>query len=100
MALPYSQSPFPPCGGRLGWGVPSHERSGKIKKALGPSQCSFRCSCGGTPHPASPKLASLAKAPHPSPTRGEEALLPEIGSKIIAPGSTPPSVGGRLPRGG
>src|SRR5688572_22566187 len=29
-------------------------------------------SCGGTPHPASPRFASLTKAPHPSPTRGEE----------------------------
>jgi hypothetical protein len=30
----------------------------------------FKCSCGGTPRPASPKLALLAKAPHPSATRG------------------------------
>src|SRR5688572_32078515 len=32
-------------------------------------------SCGGTPHPASPRFASLTKAPHPSPTRGEETLI-------------------------
>src|SRR5687768_11291666 len=39
----------------------------------------FRRSCGVTPHPAAPKLTSFAKAPHPSPTRGEEGLLRRTG---------------------
>src|SRR5215510_13473765 len=47
------------------------------KPRVGGTKCIVRthkCSCGGTPHPAPPKLTSFAKAPHPSPTRGEETM--------------------------
>src|SRR5262245_4544426 len=66
-------SPFPPCGGRLGWGVPPHERLVKQENVRVKLKRSYLGSCGGTPHPATPKLAPLAKAPHPSPTRGKRA---------------------------
>src|SRR5687768_17127115 len=74
--------PFPPCGGRLGWGAPPHDSKCRAR-ALGNTvrvgrKIAGRNSrrwCRGTPHPAPPKLTTFAKASHPSPTRGEEVHL-------------------------
>ena len=69
--------PFPPCGGRLGWGCrrtivdenawrfPAWHRALLVRHA--------HRSCGGTPHPASPRFAPLTKAPHPSHKGGRSA---------------------------
>ena len=38
-----------------------------------------------TPHPAAPKLTSFAKAPHPSPARGEGSFLCERRASSVIP---------------
>src|SRR5688572_788345 len=71
--------PLPPLWGRVGMGGAAARSSTRI---LGKIQYDTERtlvrpddrSCGGTPHPAPPKLTAFAKAPHPSPTRGEERI--------------------------
>ncbi len=62
--------PFP--RGRLGWGAAARWQTSEY---IGGASLAFHFHrlCGGTPHPATPKLTSFAKAPHPSPT-GEEGV--------------------------
>src|SRR5687768_3305266 len=71
--------PLPPLWGKVGMGGAAARSSRRMpdNSWRGSKRCVVRSdqpSCGGTPHPASPKLTSFAKAPHPSPTRGEETF--------------------------
>src|SRR5688572_9092421 len=74
-------APFPLVGEGWDGGCRRTIVEGRLAIRRGTKHClvrSDRRSCGVTPHPAAPRFAALTKAPHPSPTRGEEMCATQI----------------------